>query len=407
MQAWIEKGNFLIASRIDDMMLYTFGYKIEVVVAHTLKTAKRIVIKIGSSLLVDTTTGQIHHTWLASLMEEIIQFWQESKQIVIVSSGSIALGRRHLKFKNKILQLEEKQAAAAVGQIKLAHAYQTMLEAKGITIAQVLLTLDDSENRRRYINAKNTLETLINLKAIPVINENDTVATTEIRYGDNDRLAARVAQMVSADTLILLSDIDGLYTANPALYPEATFIPEVNKLTSDILSMASDSMTEFGSGGMVTKLAAAKIALASGCRMVIAPGKYLKPLARIDERKSCTWFIPETTPTKARKNWIAQHLKPKGKMIIDGGACKALYQGKSLLAVGIIAVEGEFNKGDAISIFNQHQQEIARGLTNYAAHEAKKILGRKSSEYETILCYAGSSEMIHRDDLALIAGEVS
>lgn len=373
-------------------------------IQHRIADAKRIVIKIGSSLLVENKTGTIHNEWLESLLNEIVQFWQQGKQIIIVSSGAIPLGRRHLQFKNPVLQLEEKQAAAAVGQIKLAHAYQQSLEKHGITVAQVLLTLDDSENRRRYLNAKNTLETLINVRAIPVINENDTIATAEIRFGDNDRLAARVAQMVSADTLVLLSDIEGLYTANPQLDVTATLIPEVKVLTPEILAMAGDSATAYGSGGMITKLAAAKIALASGCRMVIAAGKHFSPLSRIDQVKENTWFIPETTPAKARKNWIAQHLKLKGSMIIDAGAANALAQGKSLLSVGVIKIDGDFHKGDAISIQTADAQEIARGLTNYTAHDAKKIIGRKSSEFENILGYSGSEEIIHRDDLVLNVG---
>ncbi len=372
---------------------------------YRIADAKRIVIKIGSSLLVDNKTGKIHREWLQSLLNEIVQYWQQEKQIIIVSSGAIPLGRRHLQLKNRVLQLEEKQASAAVGQIKLAHAYQEALEAHGITVAQILLTLDDSENRRRYLNAKNTLETLLNLRAIPVINENDSVATAEIRYGDNDRLAARVAQMVSADTLVLLSDINGLYTANPQIDPNAKLIPEVTKLTPEIFAMAGDSATEYGSGGMVTKLAAAKIALASGCKMVIAAGKHLNPLKRIDEIKENTWFIPDTTPTNARKNWIAQHLKPKGYVIIDAGAAHALRQGKSLLSVGVIGIDGEFRKGDAICILNADKQEIARGLSNYAAHDAKKIMGHKSSGYENILGYRGCEEIIHRNDLVLHSGE--
>jgi len=369
---------------------------------HQIIQAKRIVIKIGSSLLVEDKTGAIHSEWLTSLIDDVVLCWQRGQQVVLVSSGAIPLGRRHLKLKTGALQLEEKQAAAAVGQIKLAHAYQELLEKRGITVAQVLLTLDDSENRQRYLNAKNTLETLINLRAIPVINENDTVATAEIRFGDNDRLAARVAQMISADMLVLLSDVDGLYTADPRDNPKAEMIPEVTQLTPEILSMASGSGTAYGSGGMITKLAAAKIALASGCKMVIAAGKHLNPLTRIDEVGHNTWFIPETTPTNARKNWIAQHLKPRGSMTIDTGAVTALQQGKSLLSVGIIGIEGEFHKGDAICILTGDKKEIARGLSNYPSHEAQKIMGRKSADFETILGYQGSGEMVHRDDLVLM-----
>lgn len=301
---------------------------------YLLKDSKKIVIKIGSSLLVDAETGSIHRHWLATLIDDIAQYWQNGQQIVLVSSGAIALGRRQLKLTKKILQLEESQAAAAVGQIQLAHVYQELLQERGISVAQILLTIDDSENRRRYLNAKNTLETLLNLRTIPVINENDTVATAEIRYGDNDRLAARVAQMVTADTLVLLSDINGLYTANPQLDPNAKLIPEVTQLSPEILAMAGDSITQYGSGGMITKLAAAKIALASGCRMVIAAGKPLHPLKQIDALGNNTWFIPALTASHARKTWIAQHLQTKGLMIIDAGATNALSQGKSLLSAG-------------------------------------------------------------------------
>lgn len=365
-----------------------------------LTQAKRIVIKIGSALLVDRATDSIHQAWLDSLIEDIIQFRQHSQEIILVSSGAVALGRHELGLQAKNLLLEQKQAAAAVGQIKLAHAYQEKFAHHGATVAQVLLTLDDSENRRRYINAKNTLETLLTAGALPVINENDTVATAEIRYGDNDRLAARVAQMVSADVLVLLSDIDGLYTENPQRNPQATFIPEVRELTPEIVAMAEDSSSEYGSGGMITKLAAAKIALASGCKMVIAAGKYHHPLTRITQTSRNTWFIPSTTPAKARKNWLAQHLKPKGALIIDEGACIALEQGKSLLSAGVIDIQGDFHKGDAICVLNPAHEEIARGLTNYSAHEARKIMGHHSRQFVDILGYIGSDEVVHRDDLA-------
>lgn len=372
---------------------------------YRIADAKRIVIKIGSSLLIDEQSNTLRREWLASVVKDIFECWQRGQEIVIVSSGAVALGRRELQLKSRVLQLQEKQAAAAIGQIKLAHAYQEILAEHGLTVAQVLLTLDDSENRRRYLNAKNTLETLLSLRVIPVINENDTVATAEIRFGDNDRLAARVAQMISADTLVLLSDIDGLYTANPNIDSSATFIPEVQQLTPEILAMAGESSTQFGSGGMITKLAAAKIALASGCRMVIAAGKSFHPLSKIDKVDKNTWFIPAISPTKARKNWIAQHLHPKGLLMIDAGAEAALNQGKSLLSVGVIAINGEFHKGDAVCIVNQTGQQIARGLTNYTVADAKKIMGHKSSESETILGYVGSEEIIHRDNLVLQRGE--
>ncbi len=374
---------------------------------YLMTEAKCLVIKIGSALLVDHQTGAIHREWLQSLIEDLVEALGRGQRVVIVSSGAIALGRRHLHFKNQNLQLEEKQAAAAVGQIQLARAYQEMLEERGVTVAQILLTLNDSENRRRYLNAKNTLETLLKLGAVPVINENDSVATAEIRYGDNDRLAARVAQMVSADLLVLLSDVDGLYSANPALDLQARLIPEVKQITPEILQMAGASVGRYGSGGMITKLMAAQIALASGCRMVIAAGKPLHPLRRIDEVQKKTWFIPSTTPAKARKNWIAQHLQPKGAVVIDAGAVAALKQGKSLLAAGVVAMEGDFHKGDAVRILNEEQQELARGLINYPAYEGRKIMRQRSSEFEKILGYRGSEEMIHRDDLVLMQTNLS
>jgi len=374
-------------------------------VRHSISQSKRMVIKIGSSLLVDDNAGMIHHAWLNSLIEDIAFYFNQNQEVIIVSSGAIAIGRRHLKLKDHALLLEEKQAAAAVGQIKLAHAYQEALGKYDISVAQVLLTLEDSENRERYLNAKNTLETLLNLKVVPVINENDTVATAEIRYGDNDRLAARVAQMVSADTLVLLSDIEGLYTADPRKEPKATLIPEVTQLTPEIIAMGGHSATQYGSGGMITKLAAAKIALESGCKMVIAAGKYLHPLKRIDQVKTKTWFVPQLTPKNARKNWIAQHLKPKGTITIDQGAYTALKEGKSLLSVGVIQIQGEFHQGDPISILTEDHKEIAKGLINYSAQDAKKIMRKKSSEFADILGYPGSDEIIHRDDLVLLAGE--
>jgi glutamate 5-kinase len=372
---------------------------------YKIADAKCLVVKVGSSLLVDNTTGRINRKWLRTLIDDIVHFWQAGLKVVLVSSGSVALGCHHLQLKNGDLHLEEKQAAAAVGQIKLAHVYEEMLKKHGITVAQILLTINDSENRISYINIKNTLETLLALRAIPIINENDTTATNEIQYGDNDRLAARVAQMIGADTLVLLSDIEGLYTANPQLHPTAQFIPEVKKLTPEILAMADESISDHGSGGMITKLSAAKIVLSSGCRMVIAPGKYFNPLTRIDLPSQCTWFVPKTSPIKARKNWIAHHLQPQGILLIDAGAIIALTRGKSLLSVGVLKVQGEFRKGDAVCVLSENKQEIARGIVNYAAHEAKKIVGKKSCEIEKILGYLGSEEIVHRSDLVITAGE--
>ena len=366
-----------------------------------LATAKRIVIKVGSTLLVDNVTGAIRQTWFNSLIADVAQCWQAGQEVILVSSGATALGRSVLKVTSSQLQLEQKQAAAAVGQIQLAHAYQEALAKNQIAVAQILLTLEDSENRRRYLNAKNTLENLLASRIIPVINENDTVATAEIRFGDNDRLSARVAQMVSADVLILLSDIDGLYTADPRQNPHAEFIPEVRELTPEILAMAGNSGSIYGSGGMITKLAAAKITLASGCKMVITLGNRQNPLAQIDRVGRNTWFIPNATPMGARKNWIAQHLKPLGALIIDDGALAALRQGKSLLAAGMASMTGEFQKGDCVCILNLSQQEVGRGLINYPAHEVRKIIGHKSSEFVDILGYPGCEAVVHRDDLVL------
>lgn len=369
--------------------------------ASHLSTARRIVIKIGSALLVDSQSDAIHQAWLNSLIEDVADCWRKGQEVILVSSGAIALGRRSLRISAPQLQLEQKQAAAAIGQIRLAHAYQEALAKYEINVAQILLTLDDSENRRRYLNAKNTLETLLKAQVIPVINENDTVATAEIRYGDNDRLAARVAQMISADVLVLLSDIDGLYTADPHQNPNATLIPEVTELTPAILATAGDSASIYGSGGMVTKLAAAKITMAFGCKMVIAPGKYMHPLNRIGTIGENTWFIPSITPAKARKNWIAHHLKPMGSLVVDEGAAVALKQGKSLLSAGIVEVIGDFQQGDAVCILTTTKQEIGRGLTNYHAHEAKKIMRHRSVEFMDILGYVRCEEVVHRDDLAV------
>jgi len=366
-----------------------------------LTQAKRIVIKIGSSLLVDDEHGTIHRKWLAALAEDVAQMRARSQEVLIVSSGAIAVGRRHLKLSDGNLKLEEKQAAAATGMLRLAHAYQEELAHHDLTMAQVLMTLDDSENRRRYINARNTLETLLRLGAVPLINENDTVATDEIRLGDNDRLGARVAAMVSADTLILLSDVDGLYTVDPSQDDSATIVPEVHEITPEIEAMAGLAQSQVGTGGMVTKLVAAKVAMGAGCRMVIANGHELNPVRRIEEGATCTWFIPKGTPRSARKHWIAGTLNPAGKLIVDDGALKALKSGKSLLPAGIAGVEGDFQKGDAVIVASGDGTEIGRGLAAYSAADARLLMGHKSSEIEGLLGYRGADEMIHRNDLVL------
>jgi glutamate 5-kinase len=366
-----------------------------------LLQGKRIVIKIGSSLLVDDEHGTIHRKWLAALAEDVAQMCARGQEVLIVSSGAIAVGRRHLKLSDGNLRLEEKQAAAATGMLRLAHAYQEELAHHDLTMAQVLMTLDDSENRRRYLNARNTLETLLRLSVVPLINENDTVATDEIRLGDNDRLGARVAAMVSADVLILLSDVDGLYSADPRKYDSATIIPEVHEITSEIEAMAGQAQSQVGTGGMVTKLIAAKVAVGAGCSMVIANGHELNPVRRIEDGATCTWFIPKGTPRTARKHWIAGTLNPVGKLIIDDGALKALQSGKSLLPAGVAGVEGEFQKGDAVIVVNVNATEVGCGLTAYSAADARLLMGHKSSEIEDLLGYRGSDELIHRDNLVL------
>lgn len=366
-----------------------------------LSAARRIVIKIGSSLLVDEEHGTIHRKWLSALAEDVARLSARAQEVVIVSSGAIAVGRRHLKFADGNLRLEEKQASAATGMLRLAHAYQEELAHYDLTLAQVLMTLDDSENRRRYINARNTLETLLRRGAVPLINENDTVATDEIRLGDNDRLGARVAAMISADTLILLSDVDGLYTADPRRDETATVIPEVHEITPEIEAMAGQAQTSVGSGGMVTKLAAAKVAMGAGCRMIIADGHELNPVRRIEEGASCTWFIPKGTPRTARKHWIAGTLNPAGKLIVDDGALNALRDGKSLLPAGVVDVEGNFQKGDAVVVVNGDGAEVGRGLVAYSIDDARLLMGHKSSEIEHLLGYRGVDELIHRDNLVL------
>jgi glutamate 5-kinase len=319
-----------------------------------------------------------------------------------VSSGAIALGRRQLNLPEGVLSLEQKQAAAAVGQIRLAHAYKELLEDDTITVAQLLLTLQDSEQRRRYLNARATLNTLLELGAIPVINENDTVATSEIRYGDNDRLAARVAQMASADCMVLLSDVDGLYTADPNLEPSAEFIPVVHAITSKIDAMAGGSASDMGSGGMATKIAAARIAVAAGCHMCIAPGARKNPLKLIESGARCTWFMPAATPVAARKQWIVGALKPAGSLRIDAGAVGALRRGRSLLPAGVVAASGSFERGDAVDVADPGGHTIARGLSAYSSADVLRIMGRRSTEIEALVGFRGRDEIIHRDDLVLL-----
>ncbi|MGB6450033.1 MAG: glutamate 5-kinase [Steroidobacteraceae bacterium] len=367
-----------------------------------LLTARRVVVKVGSALLVDQEAGRLNRGWLESLIEDLVRLRKRGQQVILVSSGAIALGRRQLGLPRGVLKLEESQAAAAVGQIRLAHAYKELLEEKDIAVAQVLLTLEDSERRRRFLNARATLESLLALGALPVINENDTVATAEIRYGDNDRLAARVAQMTSADCLVLLSDVDGLYTADPHKDAGAELIDRVMRVTPEIEAMAGRSASDVGSGGMTTKIMAAKIAVAAGCHMCIAAGHHRHPVRRIEEGARCTWFVPGATPVAARKQWIAGTLRPAGAIAIDAGALRALYEGKSLLPAGVVRALGRFDRGDTVSVLGPDSAEVARGIVAYSDGDAARIMGRKSSEIESILGFRGRDEMIHRDDLVIL-----
>jgi len=369
--------------------------------ARTPASARRLVVKIGSTLLVGDASGRLRHRWLAALCQDIAALRSGGTEIIIVSSGAVAVGRNALKLGRRTLKLEENQAAAATGQIKLAHAYQEALARHKLPVAQILLTPADTEERRRHLNARGTVGTLLRLGVIPIINENDSVATEEIRFGDNDRLAARVAQMMSADMLVLLSDIDGLYTADPDHVKTAKFIPEVSDITPDIEAMAGDAAPGYASGGMVTKIAAAKIATRAGCGMVIAAGQKTHSLAAIGVRGRCTWFLPTESPVTARKQWIAGAVSLAGTITVDDGAIRALNQGKSLLPAGVIGINGAFDRGDAVMIHSPKGKQIGSGLSAYSAADARLILGHKTREIEALLGYRGRDEMIHRDDLVL------
>jgi glutamate 5-kinase len=375
-------------------------------VSSPLDKARRVVVKVGSALLVDQESGRLNRSWLETLIEDLVRLRKRGQQVILVSSGAIALGRRQLRLPRGPLRLEESQAAAAVGQIRLAHAYKELLEHHDITVAQILLTLEDSEQRRRYLNARATLESLLSLGALPVINENDTVATAEIRYGDNDRLAARVAQMTSADCLVLLSDVEGLFTADPNRDANAQFIERVLQITPEIEAMAGRSQSEVGSGGMATKILAAKIAIAAGCHMCIAAGHHRHPLRRIEEGARCTWFVPSATPVAARKQWIAGTLRPAGAVQIDAGALRALREGRSLLPAGVIGARGRFERGDTVSVLAPDGTEVARGIIAYSDTDAARIMGRRTSEIESILGFRGRDEMIHRDDMVVLRPDV-
>lgn len=369
--------------------------------APALTSFRRIVVKVGSSLLVDAAGGRLRRDWLDGLAADIARLHREKRDMLVVSSGAIALGRAVLKLPRGILKLEDSQAAAAIGQIALARSWAESLGSHGVTAGQVLVTLTDTEERRRYLNARSTIAKLLDWHCIPVINENDTVATSEIRYGDNDRLAARVATMMSADLLVLLSDIDGLYDKPPGQARDAKRIAVVPRITPAIEAMAGASESETARGGMFTKIEAGKIATTAGTHMLIASGRVKNPLARIADGAPCTWFLTPANPVTARKKWIAGSLEPRGALVIDAGAVKALRSGKSLLPAGVLRVEGAFGRGDAVLVRGPDGQEVGRGLIAYDAADADKIKRRPSADIMPILGYAGRTAMIHRDDLVL------
>ena len=369
-----------------------------------LSSARRLVVKIGSALLVDDS-GRVRTGWLTDLADDIAQLVAGGTSVSIVSSGSIAIGRRRLGLGRRALRLQEKQAAAATGQGLLIEAYQSAFEPHRITVAQILLTPGDTEERRRHLNARDTLEALLRFGVLPIINENDTVTTQEIRYGDNDRLAARVAQMISADTLVLLSDVDGVYDKDPRNSADAVHIPDIGQITPEIEAMAGDAPIGYSSGGMRTKLMAAKIAQGAGCRMVIADGKRAHPLAALTNGARATWFAAENEPRTARKKWIGGAIKPAGTLEVDDGALKALKAGKSLLPAGVTGVEGRFQRGDTVQVRTADGSIVAHGLSAYSDGDARLIMKRRSAEIEALLGYRGRDEIIHRDDLVMLGGE--
>ena len=363
-----------------------------------LKNSKVIVIKIGSSLLVDNKQN-IRRKWLSSFAKDLHKLKSKNKKIIIVSSGAIALGCKKMNYKKTNLKLDKSQAVASIGQIELMNLFSQSFSKFKLNISQILLTLDDTEERRRSINAKRTFENLFQLNFIPVVNENDTIATSEIKYGDNDRLASRVAQITNADTLILLSDVDGLFTKNPKLFKDAKLIKKINNFDKDIKNINMKGITEFGKGGMITKIEAAKICNLSGCNMIIANGLHLNPIDKIIKKNNCTLFISKISKLHARKKWIISSVSPKGEIIIDDGAKKALVNGKSLLAAGIKKVSGKFNKGDHIKILDIKRKEFARGLSSFSSEEVHKIIGCHSNEIQKILGYVSKSEVVHKDDM--------
>jgi glutamate 5-kinase len=365
-----------------------------------LSEYRRLVIKVGSSLLIGAD-GHVHRGWLEGLAEDIATLQGNGHEVLIVSSGAIAIGSTVLRINKSRARLEDLQAAAAAGQVQLVHAYQDALGVNGISAAQVLLTPEDTENRRRFLNARGTLLKLLEHSVVPIINENDTVATEEIRYGDNDRLAARVAQLVMADALILLSDVDGLYTADPGSVATAQHIPEVSRISEDILGMAGETRSDIGSGGMATKVQAARIATHAGCSTVVASGAIDRPLETLAAGGKCTVFRAEGTPSAARKQWLAGALEVRGELRLDDGAVSALRDGSSLLPVGVVEVVGNFRRGDVVTLVNSAGDELGRGLAEYSNEEAGLLTGCHSEQIEERLGYRGRSVMVHRDELVL------
>ncbi len=366
-----------------------------------LKNSKIIVIKIGSTLLVDKNK-KIRKKWLSEFAKDIKKLRSNNQKVIIVSSGAIALGCMKMKYNKKNLKLDKSQAIASIGQIELMNLFSKIFLRHKLNISQILLTLDDTEERRRSLNARRTFENLLDLNYIPIVNENDTIATTEIKYGDNDRLASRVAQITNADTLILLSDVDGLYNKNPKIYKDAQLIKKIQNLDTDLKNINLKGNNEFGSGGMNTKIEAAKICQLSGCDMIIANGLYSNPINRIIKNNICTLFLTKTSKLDARKKWIISSVSPKGEIMIDDGAKKALTNGKSLLAAGIKKVIGKFNKGDHIKILDKKRKECARGLSSFSSDEIHKISGHHSNEIEKILGYVSKSEVVHKDDMVKV-----
>ncbi len=363
-----------------------------------LKNFKTIVVKIGSSLLIDDKR-KIRRKWLEKFSLDIKKLIKEKKNIIIVSSGAIALGCKKLNINKKNIKLDKSQAVASIGQIELMNLYKKVFSKFNINLSQILITLEDTEKRRRAINAKRTFENLFSLGHIPIVNENDSIATSEIKYGDNDRLASRVSQISGADCLILLSDVDGLYSKNPKIFKDAMLISEIKNIDNNIERIATRSIGEHGTGGMITKIEAAKICQNSGCAMVIANGLINRPINKINTSNKCTWFLPKVSKLHARKKWIISSISPKGDLIIDDGAIAALKKGKSLLATGIKKVTGKFYKGDHVKILDKNNKEYARGLSSFTSDEIRKIQGQHSNKIKDLLGYVSKSEVIHKDDM--------